>query len=177
MFRYPEEPEVSYIKRLVGLAWRDHPDLSTAMSIVKSAGSDSVHAGPQADATSSRRCRSTSTTIAIGPRALAEQGRVAAVARRHGGWKLVEPDRESVSVRRRHRRTSGPSCATAISCPTPSNGTRSMHDRPLPRPPRATLITDFYSYNTNMSADSPTCSTTFSETRRAHGCSLTGLAI
>ncbi len=26
-------------------------------------------------------------------------------------------------------------------------------DRTLPREPRATLITDFYSYNTNMSAD------------------------
>ena len=28
VFRYPEEPEVSYIKRLVGLPGRDHPDLS-----------------------------------------------------------------------------------------------------------------------------------------------------
>ena len=32
VFRYPEEPEVSYIKRLVGPARRDHPHLRTATS-------------------------------------------------------------------------------------------------------------------------------------------------
>ena len=60
------------------------------------------------------------------PRALADQRRVAAVAARDaGGWQSVDPDAEPAIGPRRRPATSGPSCATATSCPTPSSGTRS----------------------------------------------------
>ena len=56
VFRYPEEPEVSYIKRLVGLPGETiriaHGDI-----YVKPPGSDDVHLGPQAAAASDPRCR------------------------------------------------------------------------------------------------------------------------
>ena len=133
---------------------------------------------PASRCDTSRRCRSSSTTIAIGPRRLAGSAGVAAVAAATtGGWKLVDPTVEPISSRRQRRRTSGPSCGIATSSPIPSSGTRSQDDRALPRPPRATLITDFYSYNTNLSAD---CSNLLDdvqrEIRKAHGCSRTGSA-
>ena len=37
--------------------------------------------------------------------------------------------------------------------PDPEQWDAILTDRPLPREPRSTLITDFYSYNTNLSAD------------------------
>ena len=68
VFRYPEEPEVSYIKRLVGLPGETiriaHGDV-----YVKPPGGSELRPGPQAAARTSRPCRSPSTTIAIAPRA------------------------------------------------------------------------------------------------------------
>ncbi len=67
----------------------------------------------------------------------------------------LRPIRDITSSRPRPARglRNGPSCDTGTWCPTPSNGRRSG-PAANPRRPRATLITDFYSYNTNLSAES-----------------------
>ena len=70
-----------------------------------------------------------------------------------GGWQVVDPEAQPVPGRGNARRISGSNCATGTWFPTPSSGTPSSTDRPLPREPRSTLITDFYSYNTNLTAD------------------------
>ena len=45
----------------------------------------------------------------------------------------------------------GQNSAIAMSFPTPSNGKPSATGRPLAVPPRPTLVTDFSSYNTDLS--------------------------
>ena len=72
--------------------------------------------------------------------------------------------------------SSGPSSATGTSSPTPSSGRRSSSERALPRPPRPTLITDFYSYNTNLTERAPTSTARCTTTRSRPGCSRTGWA-
>ncbi len=69
-----------------------------------------------------------------------------------GGWKVVDPkfsqyrveagpDDQWVDLRYKHL------------VPDPEQWDAILTDRPLPREPRPTLITDFYSYNTNLTAD------------------------
>ncbi len=68
------------------------------------------------------------------------------------GWKIVDPAKSRyqtdggakdqwAELRYRHL------------VPDPEQWDALVNDRSLPRPPRSTLITDFYSYNTNLSAD------------------------
>ncbi len=151
VFRYPEEPEVSYIKRLVGLPGETiriyHGDV-----FVKSAGSDTFMQARKP----MRHQSATQITVYDDrhrPQALERQGRMAAVARRCTMAGRPSIPRAVDTSRKAVRKTSGSSCGIGISSLIPSNGTRSESDRTLPREPRATLITDFYSYNTNMSAD------------------------
>ena len=159
VFRYPEEPEVSYIKRLVGLPGETiriyHGDV-----FVKSAGRRRRLRRPASRCDIRSATQITVYDDRYRPRALARQDRMAALAQRDGRLE-DRRSRESVAISRKEvRRTNGSSCAIGISCPIPSSGTRSRNDRTLPREPRATLITDFYSYNTNMTADySQSCST------------------
>ena len=176
VFRYPEEPEVSYIKRLVGLPGETiriyHGDV-----FVKSAGERQVHAGPQADAASvgdaDHRLRRSPSAAG-----LERQGRVAAVAKRRGPAGRSSIPRaadtsptagandEWVELRYRHL------------VPDPEQWEAIADDRTLPRAPAATLITDFYSYNTNMSAELLQLARRRSASdRKAHGCSPTGSAI
>ncbi len=79
VFRYPEEPEVSYIKRLVGLPGETirifHGDI-----YVKPPGGDQYLLAASRSSTNPR-CRSTSTTIDISLRALLGSARLAAVAK------------------------------------------------------------------------------------------------
>ena len=60
-------------------------------------------------------------------------------------------ERSAGTRRREARKTSGPCCVTVTWFLIPSNGKPIQDDRALPREARSTLITDFYSYNTNMS--------------------------
>ena len=112
------------------------------------------------------------------PQVLDRQGRMAALAQRRDRLEARRSRRPVDTSPKAARKTSGSSCAIVISFPIPSNGKRSETDRALPREPRATLITDFYSYNTNMSADySQLARRRPVATRKVHGCSRTGSAI
>ena len=110
---------------------------TTAMSIVKSAGERQVHPGPKAVATSDRRCRSTSTTIAIGPVPW-RKGRVAALAERATGWKVVDPAEQSLQVEGRPERRVGraalpPSRARSRAVGRDPQRTGRCRGRPAPR--------------------------------------------
>ena len=166
VFRYPEEPEVSYIKRLVGLPGEtiriDHGDI-----YVKAPGSDALHPGPQAARApvghADQRLRRPPSPPGPGRSArvdpVAERGRRLEVGRVIGE-PLLRP--------RQSRTTPGPSCATTTWSPTPSSGTRSSTTASCPVRPAPTLVTDFYSYNTNLPGRVVrTCST--NEPRRPGG--------
>ncbi len=151
VFRYPEEPEVSYIKRLVGLPGETiriaHGDiyvkrpgsanyrlerkpLKHQISMQMSVYDDRYRPRALADRDEWRRWQPTAT----------------------GGWKMVDPklsqyrvesapEDQWVELRYRHL------------VPDPDQWEAIVADRPLNREPRSTLITDFYSYNTNLTAD------------------------
>ena len=146
VFRYPEEPEVSYIKRLVGLPGETiriyHGDVfvkSPAARLTLARKPLRHQSATQITVYDDRHRPRSSIGKPEWQRWTSETGR-------------LEPRRargQPLPVRRRHGRASGPSCAIVISCLIPSNGTRSRPTRRPPREPRATLVTDFYSYNTN----------------------------
>ena len=151
VFRYPEEPEVSYIKRLVGLPGETiripHGDV-----YVKAPGA-SDFAWPASRCEHRRPCRSPSTTTDISPRPWPAWPNGGDGRRpRRPAWKADEPAGAGIE-RGRPSSDPGPSCDTATSCPIPSSGTPILNGRTLPRLPRATLITDFYSYNTNLPSE------------------------
>ena len=86
-----------------------------------------------------------------------------------GGWKIVDPTLSQyraeappgdqwVELRYQHL------------VPDPEQWDAILADRPLPRAPRPTLITDFYSYNTNLTSDGS------EPRRRARGETEDGLA-
>ena len=150
VFRYPEEPEVSYIKRLVGLPGETiriyHGDV-----FVKSAGSDKFQQARKPITHQS------ATQIVVNddrhrPQALLGKGEWQRWQSTVPGWKVVDaaasryqadggtPD-EWVELRYRNL------------VPDPEQWEAILGDRALPRQPRSTLVTDFYSYNTNMSAE------------------------
>jgi signal peptidase I len=150
VFRYPEEPEVSYIKRLVGLPGETiriyHGDV-----FVKSAGGETF-----AQARKPMRHQVATQLVVYDdrfrPRSLNGKAEWQRWRSDAIGWKPIDPqgsryqsearsNDEWVEMRYRHL------------VPDPEQWEALEADRTLPREPRATLITDFYSYNTNMSAD------------------------
>lgn len=165
VFRYPEEPEVSYIKRLVGLPGETiritHGDI-----YVKRPGSATYRL--------ERKPLKHQISMQMGvyddrhrPRALADRDEwrrwQSAAA---GGWKIVDPKLSQyrveatpqdqwVELRYKHL------------VPDPEQWDAILADRPLPREPRSTLITDFYSYNTNLSSDGSSIVEDPRETRTA----------
>ncbi len=121
VFRYPEEPEVSYIKRLVGLPGETiriyHGDV-----FVKSAGSDKFTQARKPI----RHQMATQITVyddRYRPKALSGKTEWQRWRRRHG----LEDRRSRIAVaisRKADRAANGPSCGIVISCPIQSNGTR-----------------------------------------------------
>jgi signal peptidase I len=149
VFRYPEEPEVSYIKRLVGLPGETiriyHGDV-----FVKSAGSDKFNQVRKPIR------HQVATQVPVyddrhRPRALI--GKTEWQRWQVGpGWKIVDPESS------RYEAEGGPSGDWAELryrhlVPDPEQWDAIQASRTVPWGPRATLITDFYSYNTNMTAD------------------------
>jgi signal peptidase I len=150
VFRYPEEPEVSYIKRLVGLPGETirikHGDI-----YIRAPGSD--------DFRLERKPLKHQAAMQMGvyddrhrPRALADREEWRRWQSAGGGWKFDEPklglyraepaaDGQWVELRYKHL------------VPDPEQWDAIQSGRPLPRAPRPTLITDFYSYNTNLTSD------------------------
>jgi signal peptidase I len=150
VFRYPEEPEVSYIKRLVGLPGET----------IRIVHGDIYVLGPKSDrfALARKPLRHQSamqiTVYDDRRRAQAMAGKEEwARWRAQSGWTLDDPSpgryksqplpegRES-ELRYHHL------------VPDPQQWDAILSGDSLPRPPRETLVTDFYSYNTNMPADS-----------------------
>jgi signal peptidase I len=152
VFRYPEEPEVSYIKRLVGLPGETirirHGDL-----FVKKPGSDEFWLAR----------KPLEHQAAIQMTVYDDRHRPKALADRtewqrwrpttSDGWKIADPRASQyraegappdqwAELRYRHL------------VPDPEQWQAILHDQPMPRAPRSTLITDFYSYNTNMTSES-----------------------
>ncbi len=151
VFRYPEEPEVSYIKCLVGLPGETiritHGDIYVKPRDGK---------GYRLERKPLKHQMSMQMSVyddRYRPRALAgrdEWRRWQSVTA--GGWKAVDSglsqyrgeaksDDQWVELRYKHL------------VPDPEQWEAILKDDPLPRNPRSTLITDFYSYNTNLVAD------------------------
>jgi len=149
VFRYPEEPEVSYIKRLVGLPGET----------IRIFHGDVFVKGPDREEFLLARkpwkhqaaMQITAYDDRHRPRVLSDKSEW----RRWGsenGWKIIEAAESRyqtdggtkdqwTELRYRHL------------VPDPEQWDALLNNRSIPRPPRSTLITDFYSYNTNMSAD------------------------
>jgi signal peptidase I len=149
VFRYPEEPELSYIKRLIGLPGETiriaHGDV-----YVKAPGSDTFalarkplrHQSAMQIVVYDDRYRP--RTLADRPEWMRWQGQA--------GWKPVN------ATESRYNISAGPEEPWAELryhhlVPEPDQWEALITDRELPRPPRATLVTDFYSYNTNQMED------------------------
>ncbi len=151
VFRYPEEPEVSYIKRLVGL-----PDETIRIAhgdvYVKKKGSPSFvlarkplrhQAAMQINVYDDRHQ----------PQALVKSPEWRRWEGDGSGWKVVDPGK---SYYQADLATGSPEWAELRYrnlVPDPEQWQAVRAEQPLPREPRSTLITDFYSYNTSSSVD------------------------
>lgn len=145
VFRYPEEPEVSYIKRLVGLPGETiriaHGDI-----YVRAPGDSRF-------------------TLARKPMRHQSSMQIMVYDDRHRAKALIDlPEwtrwrtaRGWSTVGRGESRYRGEGTGDGWSelrysniVPDPEQWSAILEGRELPHPPRATLITDFYSYNTNL---------------------------
>ncbi len=146
VFRYPEDPEVSYIKRLVGLPGEtiriNHGDV-----FVKSDGSDKF---TQARKPIRHQVATQITVFDDRHRPQAMSGKAQWQRwKSETGWKMIDPQAS------RYQSEGGPSGGWAELryrhlVPDPEQWEAIQANRTPPSEPRATLITDFYSYNTNM---------------------------
>jgi signal peptidase I len=159
VFRYPEEPEVSYIKRLVGLPGEE---LSVYFGdiYIKAPGSkqNELARKPLRHQQAMQMMVYDDTHRPTSLKKRPEWRRWTA-ASPASGWTEIESDsapghyrftppaggapdkNEWAELRYRHL------------VPDPEQWDAISKGRELPRPPRSTLITDFYSYNTNLTAE------------------------
>jgi signal peptidase I len=148
VFRYPEEPEVSYIKRLLGLPGETiritHGDI-----YVRKLG-----------ATSYRLERKPLRhQLAMQMSVYEDRHRPRALSNRTewqrwrsgkpGGWTQIDPNSSKYKAAAADAETWVELRYNHL-VPDPEQWEAILNDFPLPREPRATLITDFYSYNTNL---------------------------
>ncbi|MDG3006322.1 signal peptidase I [Paludisphaera mucosa] len=163
VFRYPEEPEVSYIKRLVGLPGETirihHGDL-----FIKPPGADDF----KLQRKPMEHLRGMQIPVyddSHQPRTLRDRPEWRRWNGEAAGWAVVEPGKslyrcekateDWADLRYRHL------------VPEPEQWESLLNDRAPGRPPRPTLITDFYSYNTNLPAENTDLSQTRGDTRNA----------
>ena len=150
VFRYPEEPEVSYIKRLVGLPGETirivHGDV-----FIKPPGGDTYSLA--------RKPLRHQSAMQIPvyddryqPRALLANQQWQRWTSDQGGWGIVE--RGVSRYKSKGSKDDWSELRYRHLVPEPDQWNAVINDRALPHDPRATLVTDFYSYNTNMVARS-----------------------
>ena len=163
VFGYPEQPETHYIKRLVGLPGETvrvhHGDL-----FIKPPGAEDF-----------RLLRKPmdhlrSMQIAVydddhQPRALRDRAEWRRWAADGGGWSVVEPGR---SLYRLEKPAEGwADLRYRHLVPEPEQWESLLSDRTPARGPRATLVTDFYSYNTGLAPEHSDLSKASYEARNA----------
>jgi signal peptidase I len=151
VFRYPEDPEVSYIKRLVGLPGETIRIFHGDVYVKAPGGQEFVLARKPLRHQSAMQINVYDDRHR--PRALAENPEWQRWRASSGGWTAPSP---SQSKFQSDAGTTGEWAELRYQhiVPDPEQWDAVLHDRPLPRPPRASLVTDFYSYNTSMGADS-----------------------
>jgi len=151
VFRYPEEPEVSYIKRLVGL-----PDETIRIShgdvYVKKKGSPSF--------VLARKPMRHQTAMQINvyddryqPKALAKSSEWRRWQGNGSGWKVIDPGKSRYEADLAAGLSEWVELRYRNLVPDPEQWQAVLAEQPLPREPRSTLVTDFYSYNTSASVD------------------------
>jgi signal peptidase I len=145
VFRYPEEPEVSYIKRLIGLPGETVRIAHGDIYIRPPGGSDFalarkplIHQSAMQISVFDDRYR---------PRSLAGQ---AEWARWRPGPAWSAPDPTSSRYRAEATGDSWSELRYHHLVPDPEQWAAILSGAELPHPPRSSLITDFYSYNTNL---------------------------
>jgi signal peptidase I len=151
VFRYPEDPEISYIKRLVGLPGE----------VVRIFHGDIYIKPPGGDAYSlTRKPLKHQSAMQINvyddrhqSRTLAPDPQWRRWRSESDSWQTPDPS----ASRYQSRKQPGEWCELRYHnlVPEPDQWSALRHERPLPRPARASLITDFYSYNTNIMFDDP----------------------
>jgi signal peptidase I len=150
VFRYPEEPEVSYIKRLIGLPGETiriaHGDI-----YVKPPGGEAYllahkplrhQSAMQIPVYDDRHQPHALSDKPEWHRWVAQKGDWVPFERGVSRYQTKGSSDDWSELRYRHL------------VPEPEQWDAVINDRALPREPRATLVTDFYSYNTNMVAGS-----------------------
>jgi len=150
VFRYPEEPETSYIKRLVGLPGEElrvwFGDI-----LIKPPGGDAFHLERKPlmhqqamqmlvydDTHRAKALEDRPEWRRWSPRTPSTWREETGEAKQSNFVSSASPGHEWAELRYRHL------------VPDPEQWAAILEDRSLPRPPRSTLITDFYSYNTNL---------------------------
>jgi signal peptidase I len=149
VFRYPEEPEVSYIKRLIGLPGEELR-IWFGDIYIKPPGGDAFHLErkPLAHQRAMQMLVYDDAHRAAAVRDRPEWRRWSSPSADQG-WREESPGEfrapgagdDWAELRYRHL------------VPDPEQWEAILEQRDLPRPARATLITDFYSYNTNLTMD------------------------
>jgi signal peptidase I len=148
VFRYPEEPEVSYIKRLVGLPGEVLKIHYGDIYIKPPGGKDfRLERKPLLHQQAMQMTVYDDRHRAAALRERPEWRRWASKA----GWREESPGRFTVAP---EASPDGAELRYRHLVPDPEQWEAILTDLPLPRPPRSTLITDFYSYNTNLTAES-----------------------
>jgi signal peptidase I len=147
VFRYPEEPEVSYIKRLVGLPGETIRVAHGDIYVKPPGGTDFYLARKPLRHQSAMQIMVYDDRYR--PKAFADMPQWARW-RGAAGWKTPSP-----SESRYLAETGGEGWSELRYnhlVPDPEQWAAVVEGRDLPREPRSTLITDFYSYNTNLTA-------------------------
>jgi signal peptidase I len=150
VFRYPEEPEVSYIKRLVGLP-------GETVRIVHGDVFIKAQAGENFNLARKPLRHQTAMQINVfddrhRPASLAGRPEWQRWRSEDAGWQLPT-DAASQYRSKESAKHDWTELRYHNLVPDNEQWEAIVKDGELPRPPRATLVTDFYSYNTNMLTD------------------------
>lgn len=163
VFRYPEEPEVSYIKRLIGLPGETIRVHHGDIFVKPPDGSEfKLQRKPMDHLRSMQIAVYDDSHQARSLRDRPEWRRWSATEQ---GWAVVETGKSIYRIEKPTENWSELRYHHLV--PEPEQWEALLNDRTPTHPPRATLITDFYSYNTNLPAENSDLTQTRGDTRNA----------